>query len=84
MKINWKVRLQNKTFLVSLFAALLFLAQQVAAVFGVDITVYNEQVTNIFNALLVVLTLMGVVQDPTTPSVTDSDRAMTYGQEGKQ
>ena len=78
MKINWKVRLQHKPFLVSLFALLLLLVQQVAAIFGIDTTIYNAQATELFNTVLSILVLIGVVIDPTTESISDSNRALTY------
>ena len=78
MKINWKVRLKHKPFLVSLFALLLLLVQQVAAIFGVDTTIYNAQATELFNTVLSILVLIGVVIDPTTESISDSKRALTY------
>lgn len=78
MKINWKVRLQNKPFLVSLFALLLLLVQQVATIFGFDTTVYNEQVTDLFNTVLAIFVLIGVVVDPTTAGASDSQQALGY------
>ena len=78
MKINWKVRFKNKPFLVALFSAVLLLVQQVGALFGVDTTFFNEQVTNIFNAVLYVLVILGVVIDPTTKDVSDSGQALHY------
>lgn len=61
MNVNWK----NKTFLVALFSLLLLLVQQMASFFGFDTTVYNEQVTDLFNTVLAVLVLVGVISDPT-------------------
>ena len=81
-QINWKVRFRSKTFLASLFALLLVLAQQIASVFGVDITLYSEHATDIFNTVLTILALVGVVHDPTTPGVNDSQRAMSYHKPG--
>lgn len=81
-QINWKVRFRSKTFLASLFALLLVLAQQIASVFGVDITVYSEQATDIFNTVLTILALIGVVHDPTTRGISDSERALTYKKPG--
>ncbi|MEG0260730.1 MAG: phage holin, partial [Lysinibacillus sp.] len=52
MKINWKVRLKHKPFLVAAFALLLLLVQQVATLFGYDTTIYNEQATDLFNTVL--------------------------------
>ena len=79
MKINWKVRLQHKSFLVALFAALLLLAQQVARALGYDLPeAVGEQATAIFNSVLGILVLLGVVVDPTTSAVSDSQKAMQY------
>ncbi|KOS68385.1 holin [Lysinibacillus contaminans] len=78
MKINWKVRLKHKPFLVALFALALLLVQQVAAVFGYDTTIYNEQATELFNTVLAFLVLIGVVIDPTTTGTADSEQALGY------
>ncbi|KUF37455.1 phage holin [Lysinibacillus sp. F5] len=78
MKINWRVRLHHKPFLVGTFSLLLLLIQQTGAIFGYDTTIYNERVTDIFNTLLALLVLFGVVSDPTTPGMNDSERALKY------
>lgn len=78
MKINWKVRLKHKPFLVAAFALLLLLVQQVAALCGYDTTIYNERVTELFNTVLAFLVLIGVVVDPTTSGASDSDQALKY------
>lgn len=79
MKVNWKVRFKNRQFLVSLIALLVVLSNQVAAVFGADITVYSTQFTEVSETILTILALMGIIVDPTTPGASDSSRAMTYG-----
>ncbi|WP_286927055.1 MULTISPECIES: phage holin [Lysinibacillus] len=79
MKINWKIRLQHKPFLLALFSLILLLAQQVAAIFGYDLTsAMSEQLTFILNTVLSILVLMGVVIDPTTRGTKDSERALMY------
>ena len=78
MKINWKVRLRHKPFLVSLFAAILLLVQVVLEPFGIDTTIFNDQAHAIFNAALGVLVLLGIVVDPTTSDVGDSQQALGY------
>lgn len=55
IKINWKVRLQHKQFWVSLIALLVVLANQIAGIFNVDITVYSDQVTSISETVLMIL-----------------------------
>ena len=78
--INWKVRIKNKTFWLSLIPALLLLAQAVAAVFGVsiDLSAMGDKLLAVVNALFAVLSILGVVTDPTTAGLSDSDLAMTY------
>lgn len=83
-QINWKVRFRSKTFLVSLFMLVLLLAQHIVGVFGADITIYNEQITDIFNTVISILVLIGIVHDPTTPGVNDSQRAMSYHKPGER
>lgn len=80
MGINWKVRVANKTFWLSLIPAVLLLVQVCAAPFGYewDFGILNEQLAAIVNALFAVLAILGVVTDPTTKGVTDSAQAMTY------
>lgn len=80
MNINWKVRLKSKTFWLSLIPALLLLVQVVAAVFGfdLDLSVLGERLLAVVNALFAVLTIIGVVADPTTAGIGDSAQAMTY------
>lgn len=86
--INWKVRVRNKQFWVSLIPALIVLVQVIASVFGVSLNLgdIGDKLLNVINAVFVVLSILGIVTDPTTPGVEDSDRAKTYvipGEDGK-
>ena len=78
--INWKVRLKNKNFWLSLIPALLLLIQAVAYVFGftLDLSELGDKILAVVNALFSVLAILGVVTDPTTAGLSDSDLAMTY------
>lgn len=78
--INWKIRMQNKTFWLALVPAFLLLIQAVAQVFNVslDFTNLNKDLLNVINTLFVVLTILGVVTDPTTKGMSDSTQALTY------
>ncbi|MGE7914360.1 phage holin [Lysinibacillus xylanilyticus] len=79
MRINWRIRLLHKPFLLSLFSLILLLAQQVAAIFGYDLTsAMSVQLTYIINTVLSIFVLMGVVVDPTTRGTSDSERALMY------
>lgn len=78
--INWAVRFKNKTFWLALIPAVLLLAQMVAAVFGyeLDLGDLGNKLLDVVNALFAVLAILGVVTDPTTSGVGDSEQALTY------
>ena len=78
--INWKVRIKNKTFWLALIPAVLLLVQVVAAVFGftLDLGGLGNRLIDVVNALFSVLAILGIVTDPTTAGVKDSEQAMTY------
>ena len=78
--INWKVRLKNKQFWLALIPAVLLLAQAAAGVFGyeLDLGGLGDKLLAVVNALFVVLSMLGIVTDPTTRGVGDSAQALTY------
>lgn len=78
--INWIVRIKNKNFWISLIPAVLLLVQVVAAVFGftLELGELGDKLRAVVNALFAVLTILGIVTDPTTAGVGDSKLAMTY------
>ena len=78
--INWIVRIKNKNFWISLIPAVLLLVQVVAAVFGftLELGELGDTLLAVVNALFAVLTILGIVTDPTTAGVGDSKLAMTY------
>lgn len=80
MNINWKVRIANKQFWLCIIPAIVLLIQSVASVFGfaLDLSDIGNKLLEVVNALFGVLVIMGVVTDPTTKGVGDSERAMTY------
>lgn len=79
-KINWRVRIKNVNFWVALVPAVCVLVQCVAKSIGVDIDLsgISDNLLGVVNALFVVLAIVGIVNDPTTEKLKDSDRAMTY------
>lgn len=86
MKINWKVRVKNKMFWLSIVPAALLLVQALAAPFGYkfDFGVLNQQLADIINAAFVVLAILGIVVDHTTTGVSDSTQALGYEQPKKE
>lgn len=78
MKINWKVRLKNPTFWITAVPALITLIYAVLALFGVVPSITKETVIDAFAAIMAALSTLGVIVDPTTKGVSDSDRALSY------
>lgn len=78
--LNLKVRMKNKTFWLSFIPAALLLIQAVAKLFGftLELEGIKAQLLEVVNAVFVLLTIMGVVVDPTTSGVSDSMRALAY------
>ena len=80
MKINWIVRIKNKAFWLAIIPAVLLLIQAVADVVGyqIDFGDISEKLIAVVNAVFVVLSILGIVTDPTTDGIGDSTSAMTY------
>lgn len=79
MKINWLVRIKNKPFWAAAIPAILLLIQVVAALFGLEIDLgdLGNKLINVVNAVFSVLVILGIVTDPTTDGISDSEQAMT-------
>lgn len=78
--MNWKVRIKNKTFWLTVIPAVLLLVQVVAAVFGysLDFGDLGNKLLAVVNAVFALLAILGIVNDPTTAGVADSAQALTY------
>ena len=83
--INWKVRIKNKSFWLALIPAVLLVVQVFAALFGFDLATDALEVKLMAcaNAVFALLTVLGIVTDPTTDGIADSDLAMTYNKPKK-
>ncbi|EAE4650249.1 phage holin [Listeria monocytogenes] len=75
MKINWKVRMKSKVFWVSIIPLVLVLIQQILGWFGVTVPseTINKEALDMINSVFLLLGVLGVVNDPTTPTASDSD-----------
>lgn len=80
MKVNWKVRIKNKAFWLAVIPAVALVAQAAAAVFGytIDLTTMVGKLQAVVNAVFALLVILGIVVDPTTEGIGDSNRAMAY------
>ena len=66
--MDWKSRLRNKTFWVSLTAAIVLLAQQL----GLD--KFPENISDIVNTILLIATILVVIVDPSTDGIIDGQK----------
>lgn len=83
--INWKVRIANKAFWLAIIPALALVVQAVAAVFGytIDLSTLVGKICAVVDAVFAVLVIVGIVNDPTTAGIGDSNRAKTYAEPWK-
>lgn len=80
MKLNFKVRLKNKLFWTTMIPAVILLVTQVCELFGLnlDLSGISSSLLDIVSTVFIILTILGIVNDPTTNGMSDSDLAMTY------
>lgn len=80
MKINWKVRINNKIFWLALIPAMLMLIKSLANLLGfeLDLHLVETNLLDVVEAVFMVLGIIGIVADPTTAGVGDSENALTY------
>lgn len=78
MNINWKLRLKNRATLVTLCVSVVTAAYCVLGALGIAPGVSQEAVMNLVYAIVAILCALGIVVDPTTQGVSDSEQAMGY------
>ena len=80
MKLNWKVRFKNKVWLGSFLSLIVGFVYSMLALFDVFPQVTESLVLQMLNQVLTFLGLIGVIVDPTTAGLGDSERAMGYAE----
>lgn len=78
MKVNWKVRFKNKVWLSSFICAVVAFVYNVLGMFEIFPVITQNTIMQIVNEFLLLLSLVGVIIDPTTEGANDSIRAMNY------
>ncbi len=78
MKINWTVRLKNKVWLATFLSFIVSTVYQWLGYFDIAPVVTQDAVLQLVTAVLQVLSLLGLIVDPTTAGVADSQRALGY------
>ena len=80
MKLNWKVRFKNKVWLGSFLSLIVGFVYSMLALFDVFPEITQSLVLQLMNQVLTFLGLIGVIVDPTTAGIGDSERAMGYAE----
>ncbi len=78
MKINLKVRLRNKTFVAASVVLIISFLYTLLSLFGFVPQVSEKQITELAMMGINILAFLGVLIDPTTKGINDSERAMQY------
>lgn len=80
MKVNWRVRFKNKLWLSSFISAVLVIIYTFLDMFGIIPNMSETMAFRMIDAVLMVLSLLGIIIDPTTHGVNDSNRACSYNE----
>lgn len=85
MNINWKIRIKNPSFWVSIAIAIITPILAYMGLTAQDLTTWAalgnvllQAVSNPYILLLVAVSVYNAVVDPTSTGVTDSARALAY------
>lgn len=74
--LNLKVRLRNKTFVISMLSVIVAFIYQILGILGIVANISQDKVINILMFIINILAGFGVLVDPTTDGFKDSDRVL--------
>ena len=84
MKLNWTVRFKNKTWLLAFLGTIVAFIYQILGMFNIVPPISEANVTQIIGIVVNLLVAVGVVLDPTTAGVSDSQQALEYTEPRKE
>lgn len=76
--INWAVRFKNKTFLLTFIPVVVGSLYTMLGMFDVVPSVSQNDVINCLTIIVGFLATLGIVTDPTTEGMKDSNQALNY------
>jgi phi LC3 family holin len=83
--INWKVRFKNKQWVISFLSQIMIIIEFILSglnalhVIHFQLTgAIQNSILTFVNAVFVILSMLGIVQDPTTKGYGDSENALNY------
>lgn len=78
MKLNWKLRIKNKATLTALCVTIIAFVYQIFGMLEIAPSVSESEVTNLVAMVINLLAMLGIIVDPTTKGLGDSEQAMNY------
>lgn len=78
MRINWKLRVKNRATLMASIAYGVAFVYMILSWFGITPSVAQEEIVQAVSLLVAFLIGIGILVDPTTDGLDDSERAMEY------
>lgn len=73
MKIDWKSRLKNKAVLAAIISAAVAFVYQILGLFDIVPPISESDITNVVGIVLNALVFLGIIVDPTTDGISDSE-----------
>lgn len=77
-KINWKVRFKNKVFLAAFASLCISFIYGMLDLFEIVPGLPEGRTVEFIQSVLTVMGLLGIITDPTTSGIGDSERALGY------
>ena len=74
--LNLKIRLKNKTFIITMMTTVIAFVYQLLAQFEIVPKITKDQTMQALMLVVNILAGLGILVDPTTDGVKDSDRVL--------
>lgn len=74
--LNLKIRLKNKTFIITMMTTVIAFVYQMLAQFEIVPKVTQDQTIQVLMLVVNILAGLGILVDPTTDGVKDSERVL--------
>lgn len=74
--LNLKIRLKNKTFIITMMTTIIAFVYQLLAQFEIVPKITQDQTIQVLMLVVNILAGLGILVDPTTDGVKDSERVL--------
>lgn len=74
--LNLKIRLKNKTFVITMLTTIIAFVYQMLAQFEIVPKITQDQTMQVLMLIVNILAGLGILVDPTTAGVKDSERVL--------